>query len=223
MKYRHELKFEISQADKMELSLRLRQVMRPDGHAENGKYEIRSLYFDTLEDKALMEKIDGVNGREKYRLRMYNHNPDFIKLEVKRKINGLTQKESEPISKAGAQRLIEGDTDRMTESESALVRGMHGKIRAGLLRPKTIVEYTREAFCHEAGNARVTLDYDLRTGLDGIDFLNPDAVTAPVWTGRVLLEVKWDEFLADFIRDAVHLEGRGAGAFSKYAQARIFG
>ena len=53
-------------------------VMKPDCHAVNGQYEIRSLYFDTPDDKALREKLDGVITREKYRIRLYNNDPSGI-------------------------------------------------------------------------------------------------------------------------------------------------
>ena len=54
--YRHEWKIELSQPDLLVLRQRLRCVLKPDPHAVNGQYLIRSLYFDTPEDKALREK-----------------------------------------------------------------------------------------------------------------------------------------------------------------------
>lgn len=73
MKYRHEYKHEISIGDMLTLRSRLSAVMKKDIHAIDGKYFIRSLYFDNAQDKALMEKINGVNIREKFRIRYYNH------------------------------------------------------------------------------------------------------------------------------------------------------
>ena len=91
------------------------------------------------------------------------------------------------------------------------------------LRPKTIVDYTREPFLFAPGNVRVTLDHDIRTGMRCTDFLNPEAVTVPAGGPYGILEVKWDAFLPDVIRDLVQLPGRRAGAFSKYAACRIYG
>ena len=55
-----------------------------DKNAIDGKgYRVRSLYFDNYNDKVLREKIDGVNEREKFRLRLYNDDTSFIKLEKK--------------------------------------------------------------------------------------------------------------------------------------------
>lgn len=223
MKFRHEMKIEITKADFYELRMRLNAVMKRDENGSGGKYEIRSLYFDTPEDRALTEKIDGVNRREKYRIRLYDGNADFIRLEVKRKIANLTNKESCVIDKKRVQAILDGDVAWMPLHENALVRALYDRMKYEEFAPKTVVEYTREAFLYEAGNARVTLDYDIRTGVKTQDFLKPDALTVPVWDGRILLEVKWDEFLPDLVRDAVRIDGRGAGAFSKYAQARIYG
>lgn len=223
MKFRHEIKIEISKADFYELRMRLNAVMKKDENGGNGRYEIRSLYFDTPNDRALKEKIDGVNRREKFRIRLYNKNTDFIRLEVKRKIANLTNKESCVIDRERVRAILDGETSWMPLNENALIRNLYDRMKYEGLAPKTIVEYTREAFLYDAGNVRVTLDYDIRAGMQPEAFLKRDAFTVPVWDNRILLEVKWDEFLPDVIRDAVRIDGRGAGAFSKYAQARIYG
>ena len=91
------------------------------------------------------------------------------------------------------------------------------------LRPKVIVEYRREPVLYDPGNVRVTLDYQLRTSPRCADFLSPDCVTIPAGRAPIILEVKWDAFLPDIIRDAVQLDGRHTAAFSKYAACRIYG
>ena len=80
-KYRHEWKHEINDADRIIIRQRLRAVARTDYHATDGKYEIRSLYFDDIQDSALREKIDGADNREKYRIRYYNGDTSLIHLE----------------------------------------------------------------------------------------------------------------------------------------------
>ena len=111
----------------------------------------------------------------------------------------------------------------MLSSGRPLVQELYCKMRYQGMRPKTIVDYTREPFIFRPGNVRVTLDYDIRTGLGCTDFLNPDAVTIPAGDAPILLEVKWDEFLPSIIRDAVSVPDRRAASFSKYAQCRIYG
>ncbi|MBR4544528.1 MAG: polyphosphate polymerase domain-containing protein [Oscillibacter sp.] len=222
MQYRHEWKHELTWADVLELRQRLRAVARPDPHAVDGRYLIRSLYFDTLSDKALREKLDGVNRREKFRIRYYNRDTSVIHLEKKSKRNGLGTKASAALTAEEAQAIVDGDITWMLSSGRPLVEELYSKLRAGL-RPRTIVDYTREPFIYAPGNVRVTFDYDIRTGLRCTDFLNPDCPTIPAGDAPILMEVKWDAYLPDIIRDAVQLPGRHASAFSKYAQCRIYG
>ena len=110
----------------------------------------------------------------------------------------------------------------MIESDHQLIRELYSKMKSQGIVPKTIVDYTREPFIYPAGNVRVTLDYNVRSGMRCTDFLNPDCVTVPV-SDSIILEVKWDGFLPDIIRDAVALADRREGAFSKYAACRIYG
>lgn len=222
MNYRHEWKYEIGRGDLLVLRRRLRAVTTPDPHAKGGRYLIRSIYFDTPDDRALREKLDGVDQREKFRIRSYDHDLSVIHLEKKSKRGGLGSKESADLTARETQAILDGDVGWMAGSGRPLVRELYERMGTQLLRPKTIVEYTREPFVFAPGNVRVTLDYGLRTGLRGTDFLNPDCVTIPAPDAPILLEVKWDAFLPDVIRDAVTLPGRRSAAFSKYARCRMY-
>ena len=223
MDYRHEWKHEISRADLLALRQRLRAVASPDPHAVDGKYKIRSLYFDNAADKALREKLDGVSRREKFRIRYYNGDTSVIRLEKKSKLGGLGNKQSASLTAAQAQAIADGRLDWMPGREEGLIRELYVKMRCQGLRPRTIVDYIREPFVFGPGNVRVTLDYDIRVGLRCSDFLDPDCPTIPAGDAPMILEVKWDHFLPDVIRDAVQLPGRRVTAFSKYAQCRIYG
>lgn len=223
MIFRHEWKHEINRSDILALRHRLQAVAQPDGHAVDGKYEIRSLYFDNLSDKILREKLDGINIREKFRIRYYNGNTAMIHLEKKSKVGGLGKKASAVLTKEEAQAIVDGDYGWMMKSGRPLVQEFYTKITVQGLRPKTIVDYTREPFVYAPGNVRVTLDDQIRTGLSCTDFLNPECVTIPAKDTPAILEVKWDTYLPDIIRDAVQLEGRRTSAFSKYAACRIYG
>ncbi len=221
--YRHEWKHEISLSDRIALRQRLRAVARPDGHARDGRYFIRSLYFDNLADKALREKLDGVDRREKFRIRYYDGDVSLIRLEKKSKRSGLGSKVSAFLAAEEAQAVVDGSWDWMPGSGRDLVLELYSKMKSQGLRPRTIVDYTREAFVYGPGNVRVTLDYDIRTGLRCTDFLDPDCITVPAGDAPAILEVKWDAYLPAVIQDAVQLPGRRAGAFSKYAACRVYG
>ena len=197
--------------------------MRPDAHAKDGRYLIRSLYFDNAADKALREKVDGVNMREKFRIRYYNGDLSVIHLEKKSKLNGLGTKYSASLTAREAQSIVDGELDWMRDSPQPLVQELYCKMRSQGMRPRTIVDYTREPFVYDPGNVRVTFDYDIRTGLTDTDFLNPGCVTVPAGDAPIILEVKWDAFLPSVIRDAVQTPGFRVGAFSKYEQCRVYG
>ena len=223
MEFRHEWKHEIGYADLLALRSRLAAVMDRDVHSRHGRYQIRSLYFDNLADKALREKIDGVNRREKFRVRYYNGDTSFILLEKKCKVNGLCGKLQAELTPEEVRAIAGGDSTPLTDSAAPLVRELAFKMNTQGLRPRTIVDYTREPFVCGPGNVRVTLDYDIRTGMTGTDFLDPDCVTIPAGDAPAILEVKWDAFLPSVIRDIVQVPGTRTSAFSKYAACRIYG
>lgn len=225
MEFRHEWKHMLNYADLLEARGRLRAVMLPDPHAgAEGKYEIRSLYFDTPTDKALREKLDGADRREKFRIRYYDGDTSVIRLEKKSKINGLCGKQASSLSRAEAQAVVSGELDWMRAAEDRpLVMELYAKMRMQGLRPKTIVDYTREPFVYAPGNVRVTLDYNVRTGLTCTDFLDAACITVPAGDVQAVMEVKWDAYLPDVVRDVVQLKSRRASAFSKYAACRIYG
>ena len=223
LKLRHELKHNINPQDDLILTSRLRKLFRHDTNAgSHGSYRVSSLYFDTPYDKALRQKIDGVNQREKFRLRYYGADTSFIRLEKKFKVNGLCGKHSARVTEEQVRRILSGDIEFLLDSEHPLHTELYSKMRGQLLVPKTIVTYDREAFLYEPGNVRLTIDRDLRSGLTCKDFLNPQLYHAPVSDGLAVLEVKYDEFLPELVSMAVQIPNRRASAYSKYAICRRY-
>lgn len=221
MKFRHEYKHSINGADIVELRTRLSAVMKRDKHSgADGTYTVKSLYFDNYSDKALREKIDGVRNREKFRIRYYGNDISFIRLEKKSKINGLCNKVSAPITAEECRKIIDGDIEFLKESGNPLKQELYVKMRCQLLRPRSIVAYTRESFVYAPGNVRVTIDSHISGSTNVREFLNPELPYSTLMTTAVL-EVKWDEFLPEIIRNCVQIKSRRSGAFSKYAAVRI--
>lgn len=222
MDFRHEWKHEISPADIPALRARLSAVMAADPHAVGGSYTIRSLYFDTPDDRALREKINGVSRREKFRLRYYDEDASRVVLEKKLKIDGLCAKLQADISTEEALALSYGRYRVLERDGPPLLTELYQKMAVEGLRPKTIVQYVREPFVYAPGNVRVTLDYDIRAGTACGEFLS-GGCTIPVPGGPAVLEVKWDSFLPSIVRDLVQTPGTRTGAFSKYAACRVYG
>lgn len=222
-KARHEYKVTINMQDHMILRSRLRHVLKCDANInKEGVYAVRSLYFDTPKDKALREKIDGVNRREKFRLRLYNGDSSFIRLEKKSKINSLCYKESEAVTSSEVRKLLKCDYSWMQDENRPLILELYTKMMGEGLQPRTIVEYKREPFVFPAGNVRITLDSEIKTGMLSKDFLNEKAPLVSIKNGATLMEVKYDEFLPEFIKRLVNVGNRRTGAFSKYAAARMY-
>ena len=152
----------------------------------------------------------------------YNNDLSVIHLERKFKNGGLGNKSLAVLTPQQAQAIADGDVEWMSRSTDEVILGLYTRIRNEGLKAKVIVDYAREPFVFGPGNVRVTLDYNIRTGMSCTDFLNSDCVTVPVPDSPCILEVKWDNYLPDVIRDIVQLGGRHSAAFSKYAASRMY-
>jgi len=224
LKYRNELKHVVTVADAMVIRSRLSCLLRTDKNAgPDGRYHIRSLYFDTPEDKALFEKMEGLPQKEKFRIRFYNHDHRFIRLEKKIKHYSKTAKLGVSLTKGEVQDILGGRITFLKESDQALLREFFLQLRTERLVPKTIVDYMRQAYHSPAGNVRVTMDSDVRTSVSSTDLFDAGLpnVTA-LDTGICILEVKYDGFLPEFIQDIVQLNNCTSTAFSKYAACRLY-
>ena len=238
--YRHENKYDITYAQYLALRQRLRTVMKPDPYARaDGTYRIRSIYFDNLADKALMEKKEGVLYREKFRIRYYNDDFSHLTLEKKIKNRSLTRKESAPLSLEECERILNGDIAFLKEHPDPLVRELYLKMRQQLLKPKVLVSYVREPYIYAAGNVRVTFDWEIRTSLWEQRFLSQEVYDISCHAGKssnassqdgepgsedsMLMEVKYDNFLPEIIQLLLQTDDIRQRAFSKYGACRNFG
>ena len=224
--YRHELKFEIPYADYVAMRGRLKLIMKSDPHVnEDGRYRIRSIYYDNSDDKALREKIDGIGKREKFRIRYYNDDFGFITLEKKMKINDLCLKYDARITEEECRKILKGDIEWMRSSEDELIKEFYAKMRYQRLKPRVLVSYVREPYIYQAGNVRVTFDSKIRTSLYEQEFLTKEVqdISATDSPQYMLLEVKYDKYLPGIIQDIIQMNGARQQAFSKYGASRRFG
>lgn len=220
---RHEIKFSISLFDDLILAKRLSKILKHDKNADSrGVYRVNSIYFDTPYDEAYHEKIRGVDPREKFRIRYYNSDTSFIQLEKKVKIKGLCKKYSVRLTKDEVQSILDKNYDFLLNKNNALCVEFYSKLKGKQLMPKTIVIYDREAFLYEAGNVRITLDRKLRFHSNLNNFLSLSDKSMDTSDERAILEVKYDEFLPEFIQHAIHLPGCHWSAISKYAICRRY-
>lgn len=225
-RYRNELKYSIDYSDYLALRQRLRPIMKPDAHVRaDGRYTIRSIYFDNFSDKALREKLNGVAKREKFRIRYYNDDLSYITLEKKMKYNDLCLKQDALMTESACRMLLEGQLDWMLSDPSPLIQELYVKMKGSQLRPRVLVSYTREPYIYAPGNVRVTFDSNIRTTLWHNRFLEPQVrdICATDTPGQLILEVKYDDFLPDIILDLIQSDRVRQQAFSKYCACRRFG
>lgn len=219
--YRHEEKYFISTAGYLFLRGRLESLMQLDSHAvrRDGRYLIRSLYFDDRVNSGLSEKVDGIEMREKFRIRLYDHDDTFIRLEDKQKHNQLTRKLSAPVTREQVERILRGDLWWMANDERPAMRKFYIHSRTAGLQPAVIVDYMREAYLYR--DVRITFDMDLRSGLYRTDLFDPNIPTVPLFPGnRMILEVKFDDMLPDDIRRLLSPVPAVRSAISKYELCR---
>jgi hypothetical protein len=223
---RHELKYFISPVEYEVLHRVLNNVLQRDPNGdENNEYHIRSLYFDGFFNSAVLDKINGVKDRDKYRIRIYNFSDKNIRMECKTKVGSLISKRSIGIPRLLAEQLIAGDPTGLEQTRSGLLRDVYREMKLNFMRPVVLVDYVREAYLHPAEEVRITFDKQLRSGLFSKDLFNPYTPTIPPFDhGEMIMEVKFNRLLPPYIRDLLctHVHSAQNSAISKYVWCRRF-
>lgn len=222
--YRHEYKYIISSSQLILLKSRISGIMQLDRHTDTqGKYNIRSLYFDDYYNRCYYENENGTEPREKFRIRIYNKSADVISLECKRKEHDKTHKLSTRISLEQCNQLINCNKILINDAQSALLNRMLIDIQSKMLHPVVIVEYDRIPYVYKNGNVRVTFDMNISCSDDLSGLLNNDLHKRPIMpAGMHLMEVKFDEFLPDFIYSSLNLNQLQRTTYSKFYLSRKF-
>ena len=221
-KYRHELKFKISNSAAKVLQQKLSLIMQQDSNAyyTDGSYVIKSLYFDDRESKSYYEKMDGVLYRKKYRIRIYNDDRSFIRLEKKMKHNNYTAKEQMLISEDIYCKILEGKLDEIEEPKGLLEEFIYDSKTKGLI-PSIIVGYHRIAFTYPVSDVRITFDSNIESGLYNYDLFNNEMPTYNLdEKGKQVLEVKFNEVLTLHIANILNDIPSCREAVSKFALCR---
>nr|WP_106778933.1 polyphosphate polymerase domain-containing protein [Lysinibacillus timonensis] len=222
---RNELKHAISKAEYFVLRNKLLHFMMRDSNAgPNGKYFIRSTYFDNMDNKILNEKKEGYLNRDKYRVRIYEKSDKVIHLERKSKRNNLTFKSKCKLTRSEYEKIRTNDISWMENEERSLIRDLYNEMIYSQIRPKTVVDYEREALMYPYGNVRITFDMKVQTSFYNTDMFNKNLPMVDVLEqDLVILEVKYDEYLPEVIKHLLQLSDTRQEAYSKYQLSRMFG
>lgn len=224
--YRHEYKYPINKVQMALEEAKLAAVASKDKNVgDNGYYNIRSLYFDDYYNSCYMDNVNGTDNREKYRIRIYNHSAKNIKLEMKKKVRGKTQKLSCAITEEQCRLLMEGLIPEDIRPEQQVLHKLAYLMATRFMQPAVIVDYDRVPYVYriEDANVRVTFDMNLTSSENIADFLEERIDGRGIFAvDELLMEVKYDDFLPDEINSLLQLDGLSASTFSKYYLCRKF-
>jgi len=218
---RNELKYQITIKQKNTLIQRLNPILKLDPHSSNEGYWVKSLYFDDYQETALNDNLDGNQYRYKYRIRFYNHDKNYIFLEKKVKVLNKGYKESTCLTEEEVRNLLKKDYDWMLDSKKALLVELYSEIKNNGLVPKTIIYYQRIPYLFNAGNIRITLDFNIQSSNQINQFLESSQTYVPHIQDTCLLEVKYDRFIPDFIQHLIQIPQSNWTSHSKYVQGRL--
>ena len=222
---RHEEKYLCPESWLITLEHRLGEFLQPDENQKEGSYSIRSLYFDTENDRLYLEGLDGLGKKDKYRLRIYNGSPKLIKLEKKTTVAELKKKLSTVVDKSFVESVlgddIENDETEMPDIENFALQEFYFLEKSELLRPKIIVDYVRTAFVSELGDIRITMDRNIRTTDRIGDFFEENTAMIPLLPeGIHLLEVKYNGVFPGYLARLLNIGNLERLSFSKYVLCR---
>lgn len=220
--YRHEKKYTITWHEYQIINGKLKHLLKLDGNCPSEGYEVKSVYFDNPYDFALGQKIDGSELRHKFRIRVYNNDFSYLKLETKSKHNVMTNKESVFLTKDEAMRICEGDYEFLAERDGSYFQNFYYKLKHIKYVPKVIVKYNRIAYVYPVSNLRITFDSKIKKSENVSKFFTAENGYMKAYDpNEVIMEVKFDHVLPAFVRSALQSGTVMASSSSKYVASRF--
>lgn len=221
---RQEKKYLLSYDQFCRMDAMLSKLLHPDQHNGRHGYLVRSLYFDTMQEKDFHEKEDGLELRRKIRLRTYDPAAETALLEMKQKQGENQKKRSLKISRQDAAEMIKGRYGCLSDYEEKFAAECYGLMNVQCYRPKAVVEYRRKAYVVSENQTRITFDYDVRATECSYDLFAPNLKQYPVLDPYlVILEVKYNGFLLSYIKQILSIDGKSQTSVSKYSLSRTAG
>ena len=222
--FRHEIKYFCSERELRLIESRIKAICQLDSHVDNtGQYTISSVYFDDYMDSYYYENENGTDPREKFRIRIYNRNMKRIMLECKQKCKGMTRKESCDLTEMEYQKVMSGECDWQGFASQTLLTRFLTLMKTKNLSPKVIVEYERTPYVYALGNVRLTFDRNIASSTDFANFGSEGMISRPIMpVNKHIFEVKYDEFLPDYLYNILQVQGLQRTNFSKYYLCRKY-
>lgn len=185
----------------------------------NRRYTVRSLYFDTSDLRAFVEKLNGDSDRVKLRLRAYQREARaemLVRVELKARKGMAMEKHSTWASLEDYQRFM--DSWHWPDVSDPVLSEFERYVHLKTLRPKVLVEYQREGYLSRiGGEVRVTFDHQVKSAW--AETLFPDApFFRKFYPGMVVFEIKCDKRQPFWLRRLVRDQELKLAANSKFAQ-----
>ena len=218
---RTELKYYINYIDYKILARKLNIIMKRDVHGSENGYLVRSLYFDSFNDKAFHEKISGVRDRKKYRLRIYNAGSKKVKFEIKNKFNNHMIKETALIDKKDALEIQNQNYEVLKKYNNQALNKIYYNFKKEKFHPVVLIDYIREAYVYDFNNIRITFDKCLKSNVCNLQLFKDTAMIPCLNENLIILEIKYNHFLPEHIKKTLQLPRFEKSAISKYCIGRI--
>ena len=217
---RRELKYLMNYEDSIRLQSELESLLKLDKHSQNGYYKVRSLYFDSWNNKDFVQKLDGVERRRKIRLRIYDVQQNNAKFEIKEKYGAYQKKDSLIVDRTDAQKYMKGEYGGLLDHDEETAMKLYSLLTLGAYRPAAIVEYERRAYTYSEFNTRITFDRNVRTSETFFDLYSSDIPFVPVYMDQVILEVKYNGILLESVKSILGKYNLTNVSVSKYGMGR---
>lgn len=219
--YRSEEKYLVDSVTHKELESALEKILLPDSYSAQGTYKVKSLYFDTLNDRDYYDKVNGVEKKKKIRLRTYGAGA-ALKLECKEKAGELQHKTSLTVSPKEAEAMTRGEYGWLLDRTEAEASRFYSILMLGIYRPAAMVEYDRRAFVYPEFHTRITFDGNIRYSEINFDIFDEDINYNYILPDGFVLEVKYDGVLTGFIKKILSTKSLTRVSYSKYQWSRSY-
>lgn len=220
--FRKELKFFCTDSDLVMIENCIKSVMKRDEHQNGEYYNIRSIYFDSPSDICVHENEAGIGTRHKYRIRIYDKSDQLIHAEIKTKYRETISKSSVQLSREQYDAIMDRKNFSSLSGKGEVLERYLSVLAGEAYHPVSIVEYERTAYVYQPCNVRVTFDKNISASNRFEHFFEPDLYSVPLLeNGMHVLEVKYDEFLPDFISELLRIKELKRTSCSKYYLSRM--
>lgn len=218
--FRNEKKYHLSYTDSLRLQEEIQVLLRPDWYSREGSYHVRSLYFDSINSKDYKEKEDGVQYRQKIRLRIYDTEDENAKFEIKAKDGSYQHKSSLIVSRQDAELLQHGEYGILLDYNNETALRLYSLLTLGCYQPAALIEYERRAFIYQENNTRITFDTNIRSSEMELNLFDDNIPWIPIWQDNTILEVKYDNCLYKPISLVLQKYHLNNVSFGKYGNGR---